>query len=174
MKILLVGSSGAGKTTFSRQLEAQLGLPVLHLDTLWHADDYSDEAAQRFTQNIQTFMSQQEDWVIDGNYNGSMDLRLAEADVVVWFQVPVWKALWRVIRRSLSFRKNRASRPEMPAAFSERFDKDYLDFLKFVWHFPKKNNPQIQEKLADFSGQVYIVKNQADCQQVLAQLKLTK
>lgn len=172
MKILLVGSSGAGKTTFSRQLEAQLGLPVLHLDTLWHADDYSEEAAQRFVQKIKAFMSLHEAWVIDGNYNGSLDLRLAEADVVVWFQVPVWRALWRVIRRSLAFRKNRASRPEMPAEFSERFDRDYLDFLKFVWHFPKKNNPQIQEKLAQFSGRVYIVKNRKDRRQVLEQLQL--
>lgn len=48
MKIIIIGIAGAGKSTLARRLADNLNLPVLHLDTLWHATDYSAEAERLF------------------------------------------------------------------------------------------------------------------------------
>lgn len=132
MKILIIGRSGSGKSTLATQLAEVLELPLLHLDTLWHTTDYSAEARSWFSAQQRHFMDK-ESWIIDGNYRQTLPLRLAQADTIIWLQVPKIVAIFRVIRRSLRFARNRASRQEMPSEFHETLDREYFAFLHFVW-----------------------------------------
>jgi adenylate kinase family enzyme len=135
MKIMLIGNAGTGKSTLARWLAAQTGYPVMYLDQFWHTTDYSAEAKQWFIQQQKNFCATHDNWIIDGNYSGSMAVRLAEADLVIWLQVSRVRSIIRVIRRSLRYRRDKNSRPDMAAAFTEHFDKDYWDFLLFIWHY---------------------------------------
>lgn len=135
MKIMLIGNAGTGKSTLARWLAAQTGYPVMYLDQIWHATDYSAAAKRWFIQQQKKFMTVHSDWIIDGNYSGSMAVRLAEADLVIWLQVSRVRSIIRVIRRSLRYRRDKNSRPDMAAEFTEHFDKDYWDFLLFIWHY---------------------------------------
>lgn len=155
MKLLLIGSPGAGKSTVARRLSHELGLPLLHLDKVWHATDYSEDARQQFEQTVEDFMTSQDNWLIDGNYANRLPQRLAQADVVIWLDFPRWLCCYRVIKRSLLTRLFRAKRPDMAEQFKERFDREYLDFLQFVWSFQKTTTPKIEQALAHFSGRVY-------------------
>lgn len=155
MKLLLIGSPGAGKSTVARRLSHELGLPLLHLDKVWHAMDYSEDARQQFKQTVEDFMTSQDNWLIDGNYANRLPQRLAKADAVIWLDFPRWLCCYRVIKRSLLTRLFRAKRPDMAEQFKERFDREYLDFLQFVWSFQKTTTPKIEQALAHFSGRVY-------------------
>ncbi|WP_125766321.1 AAA family ATPase [Lapidilactobacillus wuchangensis] len=171
MKIALIGSPGSGKSTFAKALAKQTNWPVLSLDYYWHQMDYSDAARAKLLQIQTDFMAQHDNWVIDGNYSQTMAPRMAQADLTIWFQVSRTVAIKRVIGRSLQVRHNGHNRPEMAPNFEEHFDRDYWDFLKFIWHYPQTHNQYVRDlhqKIAP--NQPLLLLHQADKARVLQQL----
>ncbi len=158
MKIIIIGNPGSGKSTLARKLQAQTQLPLLQLDTLWHATDYSDAAQKWFLAQQQQFM-RQPDWIIEGNYKGSLQQRVVKADLIIWLKVTRTKAIYRVIKRSLRFKRNRQSRPEMPTGFSEHFDQDYWDFLKTVWAYDNAAIERLVVTNKPASCELWVLKN---------------
>lgn len=135
MKVVLIGNSGTGKSTLARQIHATTGWPLLALDRLWHATDYSEAAKIRFQAAQTTFMATHVDWVIDGNYTGTLPARIAQADFIIWLRAPRVVAMARVLRRSLAFRRDPRTRPDMAPGFEEHLDREYLAFLAYVWGY---------------------------------------
>jgi adenylate kinase family enzyme len=101
-RVLVDGMMGSGKSTFSRALAAKTGLPVIHLDLhYWKAGwkrPSDDEWRER-----QIALLASEEWIIDGNYNETLALRLERAETIVFLDTPWWlcasRALVRGIRR---------------------------------------------------------------------------
>lgn len=170
MKVLLIGSPGAGKSTLALQLAEELQLPILHLDKLWHATDYSAAARERFRQEIEAFMASHDSWLIDGNYANRLPQRLAQADHVIWLDYSRWLCLYRVLLRSFQARFLGKKRPDMAEQFRERFDREYLAFLQFVWTFPKTVSPKIADQLKHFSGRLLVLDRQQSVDKVVAWL----
>lgn len=170
MKVLLIGSPGAGKSTLALQLAEELQLPILHLDKLWHAMDYSAAARERFRQEIEAFMASHDSWLIDGNYANRLPQRLAQADHVIWLDYSRWLCLYRVLLRSFQARFLGKKRPDMAEQFRERFDREYLAFLQFVWTFPKTVSPKIADQLKQFSGRLLVLDRQQSVDKVVAWL----
>jgi adenylate kinase family enzyme len=135
MRVMILGNAGSGKSTLARRLQSTFGWSLLNLDGLWHADDYSVAAKQRLIAAQHNFMADKRSWIIDGNYASMMAERLAQADLIVVCQVSRVTAVLRVLRRSWRFHRDPASRPEMPADFVEHLDRDYWDFIKYVWSY---------------------------------------
>ena len=168
MKVVIIGCSGAGKSTLTRRLSALTDYPVLHLDKVFHK--YPDEIAKAKLYEItQDFIASHENWIIDGNYSASMDLRLPFADEIVWVQMGRLRAIWRVLKRSVSVRIFGKNRPDMAEEFVEKWDKEYLEFLKFVWTFKAKQFPKIEDKLTEFDvwDKVIILKNKKEIRKYL-------
>lgn len=170
MKVLLIGSPGAGKSTLALQLAEELQLPILHLDKLWHATDYSAAARERFRQEIEAFMASHDSWLIDGNYANRLPQRLAQADHVIWLDYSRWLCFYRVLLRSFQARFLGKKRPDMAEQFRERFDREYLAFLQFVWTFPKTVSPKIADQLEQFSGRLLVLDRQQSVDKVVAWL----
>lgn len=102
-RICVVGSSGAGKSTFARRCAEALGCAHLELDGVMHQPGWvrlDDEAARA---RIDAFTSTHERWIVDGNYASFRGLVWARADAVVWLDlerhVVVRSVLWRSLRR---------------------------------------------------------------------------
>lgn len=105
-RIAVYGPSGSGKSTLSRQLGETLGLPVLELDSVFHAyPNWVDLDREAFREKVGAYLAEHRDgWVLDGNYSHVRDLVLAEAETVIWLRLPfhtVYRALaWRTVSRS--------------------------------------------------------------------------
>ena len=105
-RIAVFGPSGSGKSTLSRLLGETLGLPVLELDSVFHAyPNWVDLDREAFREQVSAYLAEHRDgWVLDGNYSHVRDLVLAEAETVIWLRLPfhtVYRALaWRTVSRS--------------------------------------------------------------------------
>ena len=101
-RVLIIGSAGAGKTTLSVELGAVLGLPVVHLDAHYWRPGWVPSDDQHWKDTVAS-MVQNDHWIMDGNYGGTMDMRVAAADTVVFLALPRIVCLYRVMIRALRY-----------------------------------------------------------------------
>ena len=86
-KIIILGCPGSGKTTFAKKLNQITGLPLYHLDAIWHLPDKTHIAREDFDKHL-TEIFHTSEWIIDGNYNRTIEMRLQECDTVFLFALP--------------------------------------------------------------------------------------
>ncbi|MFT8823836.1 topology modulation protein [Liquorilactobacillus satsumensis] len=170
MKIIIIGNMGSGKSTLAKKVQGVTWLPLLQLDSLWHSTDYSAKAKQWFIDQQRLFMKQNNEWIIEGNYEGSLKQRITNANLIVWLKVAKTTAVFRVIRRSIRFRKNRQYRSEMPNSFSEHFDREYLEFLKSIWSYNDDSFCNLIQKYKSNSCEVIVIKTAKEKRMLLSQL----
>ena len=140
-RILVIGSGGAGKSTVAAQMGKRLGLPVVHLDTLFWRPGWVKMQGDKWEQVVARLIAG-DGWVIDGNYGGTLDSRLAAADTVVFLDFPRLLCLWRVVKRRVRFHGR--SRPDMAQSCPERLT---WEFVRWIWTYPNRWRPGILEKL---------------------------
>lgn len=87
-KVLVIGSPGAGKSTFSRKLRDATGLPLYYLDMIWHRPDKTNISREELTARQEEIMKTPK-WIIDGNYLSTMELRLKNCDTVFFLDYPL-------------------------------------------------------------------------------------
>lgn len=144
-RVLVMGCSGSGKSTFAMALSAKLGLPFVSLDSLFWKPGCVESSAEEFGPKVAAAAAG-DAWVIDGNFtrDGAGELRRARADTVFWFDLPRWTCLAGVVRRIAA--SHGRVRPEMAPGCPERFDPD---FLRYVWRFRATQRPKLLAYLAD-------------------------
>src|ERR671934_546543 len=100
-RIVVVGTSGSGKTTVAREVARRLGVPHVELDALYHGPGWAETPPEEFRRRVAAAMDG-DGWVVDGNYESKLgDLVLRRADTVVWLDLPLRVALTRVTRRTI-------------------------------------------------------------------------
>jgi len=100
VRLAVVGTTGAGKTTLARSISQSLGIPHVELDGIYHQPGWQRLPEAEFRTRIIEEVGRP-DWVIDGNYSEVRDLVWAEADAVIFLDYPRKVIMRRVIRRSL-------------------------------------------------------------------------
>ena len=102
-KIVLKGTSGAGKTTLGAEVARRLGVPFIELDALHHGPNWTEATSEELQARVRATMANAPDgWVIDGNYDSKLgDTAVAEADTIVWLDLPLPLKYSRVFRRTL-------------------------------------------------------------------------
>ena len=102
-RVVVVGTSGSGKTTVARELAAILGVTHVELDALnWDAGwvDLNQTNREVFLRRVKEAVAG-DAWVVDGNYTSSRDLVWPKATAVVWLDYPLWLNLWRMAKRTI-------------------------------------------------------------------------
>lgn len=125
-RVLVIGPCGAGKLTLARDLAALLDLPLFHIDQLNWLPGWVDGGDDRLRARLAEVVVQDR-WLIDGNYAGSLDLRVERADAIIYLDYPIRLCLWRLVRRIARHRGR--TRPDMTDGCPERFDLSFFLYL---------------------------------------------
>ena len=125
-RVLVIGCSGSGKSTFSRKLGAITDLPVVHLDQHFHGPNWEEMETERWEGVVQDIISK-ESWIIDGNYGGTLDMRSERADTIIFLDYPTVACLWRITKRT--FKYFGKVRPDAATGCKERFDLDFFHYV---------------------------------------------
>lgn len=157
-KVIIIGCPGAGKSTFARKLKEKTGLPLFYLDMIWHKADGTNISRDEFDGKIKEIMKK-EQWILDGNYIRTLEMRLKECDTVFLLDYPLELCL-----EGASSRIGK-ERPDMPWVESE-FD---LEFRQFIVDFPKDSLPKIYELLKKYEKEkeLHIFRKREDAEEYL-------
>lgn len=164
-RVLVIGSGGAGKSTFAARLGARTGLPVFHLDALYWRPGWVSLPHDEFDAALDEVLAG-ERWIVDGNYSRTMERRFAACDTVVFLDVPRLVCLFRALKRRVRF--HRRVRPDMAPGCEEKLDRE---FLGWIWTYPRRRRPKILRRLRELEGgkRVAILRTAADVERFLAE-----
>ena len=164
-RVMVIGCSGAGKSTLSRKLGEITGLPVVHLDRIfWSPGNWGHLEKDEFDAVLEKEV-QQDRWIIDGNYNRTIPLRLARCDTVVYLDFNTTRCMIGWIGRVI---KNwGTARPDMAEGCAEWFDPEMAGF---IWNFNRKNRKRYHQMLKEAEDvEVFILKNRRQVRRFLEQ-----
>ena len=155
-KIIVIGCPGAGKTTFAKGLKEKIGLPLFHLDSIWHKADRTHITREEFDARLGEILALDE-WIIDGNFSRTFPRRLQFADTVIWLDLPVLVCLWGATKRV--FQHHGKSRPDMGGNCPEHFDSRKIELYKAIIGFNKRNKKEYEKLLKAADVKVYRLKS---------------
>ena len=162
-RVIIIGCGGAGKSTLARKLGEKTGLPVVHLDQIWWAPGHwkhmeKEEFDWRLLEEMQ-----KSQWIMDGNYNRTLEMRLDMCDTVIYLDMPRLVCLKNWIGRVI---KNWGqARPDMAEGCAEWFDPE---MAAWIWKFNKQNRKRYHELLRNLdSVQVHIFHSRREVEQFL-------
>ena len=141
-RVLIIGSSGAGKSTFARRLSALTGLPVIHLDAHYWQAGWRETPKDEWKLRIADLL-RRDAWIMDGNYSATLPERVAAADTVILLELSRVRCLFRVFVRSLRYRGR--AREDLHPGCPEQFPE--LQFIRWIWSYPRRSLPRVREIL---------------------------
>jgi len=155
-RIIIIGCGGSGKSTLARQLGTITGLPVVHLDQIWWAPgNWQHISREEFQLRLEAELEKPA-WILDGNFNQTLECRLSHCDTVIYLDRNRFVCLRNWIKRVIS---NRGSaREDMAPGCEEHFN---LEMAQWIWCFNAKNRSRYHRMLSEQKGkEIYVLKNQ--------------
>ena len=150
-RVLILGCSGAGKTTLSLALAERTGLPVIHLDRHYWRAGWVEPPKEEWRAEVAALTARPE-WIMDGNYGGTVVERLAFADTAIVLDFSTATRLWRVVKRIAAGYGR--TRPDLADGCPEQID---LAFFKYVAAFRRNQRPRLMGALKGFGGRTVIL-----------------
>ena len=168
-RILVIGSPGSGKTTFSLELSKILGVGVTHLDRLFWRDNWVNVSNDEFDSQLSAVL-ESDSWIIDGNYSRTLDMRLERCDTVFFLDYPAAVSLSGYFCRLLKYRGR--SRADMGGYCPERPD---FEFMRYILKFNGTHRKELYNKLKSMRGRdVFIFHSRRESARFLDKLKKQK
>ena len=153
-KIIVIGCPGSGKSTFSFALQKMTGIPLFHLDMLfWNTDKTTVEKAV-FLERLQRVL-EKDQWIMDGNFSSTMEMRMQECDTVIFLDYPVEVCLEGV--------RNRRNKPRLDMPWIET--EEDPEFMEYIRNFSIQNKPKILDLLDTYAHKdihIFTDRQQAD------------
>lgn len=163
---MIIGCGGSGKSTLARQLGEKTGLPVIHLDKLFWTPGWVNVSREEFDLRHRNAISG-ERWIIDGNFDRTMQERITSCDTVIYLDFSRFACLMGVAKRVLTTYGK--VRPDMGEGCPERID---WEFLQWVWNFNENKQEKNYRLLNETEGiEKIVLKNRRAVKQFLRQIE---
>lgn len=163
-KIVIIGSPGSGKTTLARLLKQKTQLPTYHLDSLFWRDNWKKTSRDSWIK-IQNNLVQLPEWIIDGNYTATLEIRITAADTIIFLDYPTYLCTYRVIKRM--FKNHNKKRADL----ANNIERINLDIIFFTLLFKKRNRIPILNLLnQQYDKHIFILKNKNDLKNFIIHL----
>jgi adenylate kinase family enzyme len=145
-KIIVIGCPGSGKSTFARSLHEKTGIPLCYLDMLYWNPDKTTVGRDVFRARLSEVL-QKDNYIIDGNYQSTMEMRLEKCDTVFFLDYDLETCLSGVASRMGK------PREDMPWVETEE-DPEFMDFIKT---YISNSRPQVLALLEKYKDKNIIV-----------------
>ncbi len=99
-RVIVVGTTGSGKSKVSRALSQKLSLPCIQLDELFWEPGWTEPRNDIFLKKVEAATAGRS-WIVDGNYGRTNHLTWPQADTVIWIDLPLWLTFYQNLSRSL-------------------------------------------------------------------------
>jgi adenylate kinase family enzyme len=99
-RVVVIGSSCAGKSTFARALSEATGCDGIELDELYWSHGWQPKPELEFLRLVEE-ASAEKRWVAAGNYSSAREILWNRATAIVWLDLSLPRVLARGLRRSL-------------------------------------------------------------------------
>ena len=154
-RVLIIGCGGSGKSTLARALGDKTGLPVVHLDQIfWEPGNWQHLPREEFDQRILKLM-EQETWILDGNYDRTLPMRLSRCDTVIYLDFNRFTCIFGWLKRVIAHWGT--ARPDMAPGCNEWLDPE---FFRWLWNYNKENRDKNYALLAQAThAQVIVLRN---------------
>lgn len=166
-RLVILGCCGSGKSYLAERIATATGLPLFRLDDLYWGENWSRPHSKIWLEQLQAVVDKP-DWIIDGNYLDSIDVRLAKADAAVVFDLPTFTCLCSVVIRDL--RRFLGFREDLPLAVKKNGDSGFGRIWSLVWKFRSKIRPRLIEKLDDWGGPILVIRRRTEARRLVWQL----
>ena len=144
-RVAIIGCPGGGKSTFSRALRDRVGLTLYHLDAIYWRDDRTHLSREEFYPLMREIISREE-WIMDGNYNATLEWRISACDLLIFLDYPAEVCLEGVRAR------RGQKRSDMPWVE----EGDDQEFLAFIRAFETESRPRIMELIGKYPGKAVV------------------
>lgn len=169
-RIIVIGCGGAGKSTFSKNLHKYLkNHELIHLDTIYWKPNWVATPEDDWALIVEK-LSEKDKWIIDGNHDSTLNIRLKRADTIIFLDKPRNVCMKNAVKRTLKGKLLGIERDDITKGCNERFDPA---FYKFVWNYNKEFRPKYINMLDNFKKdkQVFILKNNKEVNFFLHEIK---
>ena len=158
-KIIVIGCPGSGKSTFSKKLNKITNIELIHLDILFWNSDKTTVPKNIFLERLNSVLNK-EQWIIDGDYSKTMELRMKECDTIIFLDYPKDICLEGI--------KNRIGQKRSDLPWIETSTNEDLEFINLVKEYNIKKRPKVIELLNKYSNKnIYIFKNRKEAEEFL-------
>jgi adenylate kinase family enzyme len=129
-RVVVVGTTGSGKTTFAREVAAVIGGTHTELDSLYWEPGWQEAQLEDFRARATAAVATAS-WAIDGNYRQVADIVWSSADTLVWLDYPMPLIMRRLFVRSFrrGWTKQQLWNGNQERLATQFFSRDSL----FVW-----------------------------------------
>lgn len=175
-RILVLGSSGSGKTTISNQLGRVLNLKTIHLDAHFWKPGWVRTPSPEWRELVSSLI-REESWIMDGTYESTLDLRIPAADAIVLIETSRWTCLWRMLSRQATVN----DQPDAPVG--QKLDRSifrqrtalshYANWIRYIWKYPAVTRPFVLDCIRQYGPDKTLVQLEGskDTQRFFLQLQ---
>ena len=146
-KVIVIGCPGSGKSVFSRTLHEKTDLPLYHLDMIYWREDKTFLTREELIGKINE-IGKTDEWIMDGNYGGTMELRMSLCDTIIFLDYPTEICLKGIMER------RGTHRPDMPWVESDELDGEFVDSVK---NYNTNNRPRVLERINQYSDKQTLI-----------------
>mgnify|MGYP006336152325 FL=1 len=140
-RILIIGSAGSGKTYLSNILSEKLDIEVTHLDKMYWLPNWERQPVT-FCEDLTKELVVSDEWILDGNYIQTLDIRLEKADLVIFLKVNRFKCIASLFKRKRLAKRKKIERDDLADGCVDKLD---CSFLKWAFTFNNDYAPKLLE-----------------------------
>lgn len=163
-KVIIIGSPGAGKSVFSKKFHKVTNLPLYHVDMIYHNADGTHITTEELIEKFKEIFKNDE-WIIDGNYQRTLEMRIQECDTIFLLDYPVEVCIAGAESRVGT------KRDDLP------WVEDKLDdeFKQGILNFASEKLPMIYELLEKYRSEkeIIVFKSRLEAEEYLKKAKYT-
>lgn len=174
-RIIVIGSSCSGKSSFAQTLAQKKQITHIELDQLHWLPNWQERPDAEFRELVKAAITpatagDDHSWIIDGNYSVTRDITWPRATQIIWLNHSFPLVLYRAITRSI----HRAyTKKPLFAGNIESFKQTFFSRDSIIWwvirtfHKKRRSYQTLLEEQADKGVSVVELKGQGQVDEFL-------